>query len=260
VPSADADASDIDLIESLATTYAAVRTLSNLATETTSSWRALWRQHPGRNGDNIVLGDSGRITAATVDSATQLHFDGQPITLGRIETITDADAVRQHPDADRLRHRAGRPWRRHADGELDRDAGSAGIVGSGQRQHRAGRHGLHRLRRRPRSGRCEPGRHRRHPQHLDGCDGRRGCRAERSHHRRWRCGHDRVGRRRRHHPGRALWRQHPGRNGDNLVFGDSGHILAATKDSASQAHFGASRSRWVASRRSPTPTAVPTAS
>lgn len=44
-----------------------------------------------RNGDNIVFGDSGRILAATVDSTTQPHFQRQPITLGRVETIEDTD-------------------------------------------------------------------------------------------------------------------------------------------------------------------------
>jgi len=44
-----------------------------------------------RNGDNIVFGDSGRITASTVDSETQAQFAGQPITLGRVETIEDTD-------------------------------------------------------------------------------------------------------------------------------------------------------------------------
>ncbi|MCH7996797.1 MAG: hypothetical protein IIB11_03350, partial [Chloroflexi bacterium] len=44
-----------------------------------------------RNGDNIVIGDSGQILAATVDSGTQAHFDGQPITLGRVTTLADTD-------------------------------------------------------------------------------------------------------------------------------------------------------------------------
>ena len=45
-----------------------------------------------RNGDNLVIGDSGRILAATIDSLTgQAHYDNQPITLGRVETIEDTD-------------------------------------------------------------------------------------------------------------------------------------------------------------------------
>ena len=44
-----------------------------------------------RSGDNLVFGDSGHILAATVDSATQAHFDNQPITLGRVATLEDTD-------------------------------------------------------------------------------------------------------------------------------------------------------------------------
>ena len=41
----------------------------------------------GGSTSNVILGDSGRITAATADSP---RFGGLPITLGRVETIDDA--------------------------------------------------------------------------------------------------------------------------------------------------------------------------
>ena len=55
-----------------------------------------------RNGDNLIFGDSGRILAATMDSETQPHFGGHLITLGRVETIEDTDG-----GADTIRSLAG---------------------------------------------------------------------------------------------------------------------------------------------------------
>jgi Ca2+-binding RTX toxin-like protein len=44
-----------------------------------------------RNGDNIVFGDSGSITAATMDSTPLAGPDGQPILIRRIETVEPDD-------------------------------------------------------------------------------------------------------------------------------------------------------------------------
>jgi Ca2+-binding RTX toxin-like protein len=44
-----------------------------------------------RDGDNIVIGDSGRILSAVSDAVQQ--FAGQPMTVGRIETIEDTDGA-----------------------------------------------------------------------------------------------------------------------------------------------------------------------
>src|SRR5204863_158196 len=87
---ADGDASDIDLIESLSTT-------ANGGVDIITAGVGNDIVIGGRFGDsinagdgaNLVIGDSGRITASSASSPHQLA--GLPITLGLIETIAFSD-------------------------------------------------------------------------------------------------------------------------------------------------------------------------
>ena len=89
VPGADLDASDIDLIESLSTTAGG-------GADDIDSGSGDDILIGGRDddfidtlgGNNLVIGDSGMITAANEDAT---NFSGQPITIGRMETTAFGD-------------------------------------------------------------------------------------------------------------------------------------------------------------------------
>jgi Ca2+-binding RTX toxin-like protein len=90
VPGADTDASDIDLIESLSTNLGGG--VDNITTNGGDDIVIGGRFNDTLNagdGSNLVIGDSGRITAANGNAPRQLP--GQPVTLGLIETITFSD-------------------------------------------------------------------------------------------------------------------------------------------------------------------------
>ena len=89
VPGADTEASDIDLIESLSTTAAGG--VDNITTNGDNDIVIGGRFGDTVNagdGQNIVLGDSGRITAAGMNAP---QLTGVPMTFGLIETIEFGD-------------------------------------------------------------------------------------------------------------------------------------------------------------------------
>ena len=89
VPGADTSAADIDLITSLSTTDHGG--IDNIDTGNGDDIIIAGRDNDtvdALGGNNIVIGDSGIITAADEDG---LQFGNQPLTVGRIETITFGD-------------------------------------------------------------------------------------------------------------------------------------------------------------------------
>ena len=89
VPGADTDPADIDLVISLSTT--AFGGADDIDTGTGDDIIIGGRYGDtidSLGGNNIVIGDSGMITAANDDSS---RFGNQPLTVGRIETITFGD-------------------------------------------------------------------------------------------------------------------------------------------------------------------------
>jgi Ca2+-binding RTX toxin-like protein len=91
-PGADTDASDIDLIESLSTTAGGgVDTITTLGGDDIVIGGRFGDTLNVGDGDNLIIGDSGRITAADANTPHQLA--GQSITLGLIESFefTDGD-------------------------------------------------------------------------------------------------------------------------------------------------------------------------
>src|SRR6185436_11827938 len=85
-PGADTDASDIDLIESLSTTlYGGVDVITTLqGDDIVIGGRFGDTTLNAGEGTNLVIGDSGRITAANSNLA---RFGALAITFGLIETI-----------------------------------------------------------------------------------------------------------------------------------------------------------------------------
>ena len=89
-PGADTDASDIDLIESLSTNAGGgVDTITTLGGDDIVIGGLFGDTINAGDGDNLILGDHGRITASSASTPHQLA--GQPITLGLIETIAFTD-------------------------------------------------------------------------------------------------------------------------------------------------------------------------
>jgi Ca2+-binding RTX toxin-like protein len=81
----DTDASDIDLIESLSTTAnGGVDTITTLGGNDIVIGGRFGDVINAGDGSNLVIGDSGRITAANANTP---QFAGQPMTFGLIETI-----------------------------------------------------------------------------------------------------------------------------------------------------------------------------
>ena len=103
--------SDIDLIESLSTTRSGgVDTITTLGGNDIVIGGRFGDTINAGDGDNLVIGDSGRITAA---SAGAPQFSGVPMTLGLIETIEYADGGVGHRDHGQRRgHRPRRCRRR----------------------------------------------------------------------------------------------------------------------------------------------------
>ena len=100
---ADGNSADIDLIVSLSTTAAGgIDIIDTGDGEDIILGGRYGDTIRAREGENLVIGDSGRITAANIDRASNAiltattigsapQFIGQPITVGRIETIEPAD-------------------------------------------------------------------------------------------------------------------------------------------------------------------------
>ena len=90
VPGADTDPSDIDLIESTSTAAnGGVDTItSGAGTDILIGGRFGDTTIAAGDGSNLVIGDSGRITASTIDDP---EFGNQPITLGLVETTQSDD-------------------------------------------------------------------------------------------------------------------------------------------------------------------------
>ncbi len=89
VPGADTNASDIDLIESLFTTAAGgIDNITTLGGNDIVIGGRYGDTVDAGDGGDIVIGDSGRITAA---SAGMPQFSGVPMTFGLIETIEFGD-------------------------------------------------------------------------------------------------------------------------------------------------------------------------
>ena len=90
MPGADAASSDIDLIVSLSTTAAGGADQINTGHGNDIVIGGRFGDTiNARDGDNLVVGDSGRVTAARIDDVQQ--FAGHPMTIERIETIEDTD-------------------------------------------------------------------------------------------------------------------------------------------------------------------------
>jgi Ca2+-binding RTX toxin-like protein len=86
---ADADASDIDVIESTSTTaQGGVDDITSGDGQDIIIGGRFGDTIAAGNGDNLAIGDNGRITAAASGAA---QLAGLPITLGRIETMTSGD-------------------------------------------------------------------------------------------------------------------------------------------------------------------------
>ncbi|MBW6493254.1 MAG: hypothetical protein K0B16_01635 [Burkholderiaceae bacterium] len=82
----DGDLTDIDLIESLSTTqYGGADTITTLGGDDIVIGGRYGDTINAGDGSNLVIGDSGRITAANADTPHQLG--NLPITLGVVETI-----------------------------------------------------------------------------------------------------------------------------------------------------------------------------
>jgi len=89
VPGADLDQGDIDLIESNATTFAGgIDNITSGDGQDIIIGGRFGDTVNAGNGDNLVIGDSGRITAADADDP---QFAGMPMTFGLIETIEPDD-------------------------------------------------------------------------------------------------------------------------------------------------------------------------
>jgi len=89
VSGADANAADIDVIESLSTDYAGgADTITTGAGNDIIIGGRYGDTLDAGDGDNIVIGDSGRITA---DSDMTLRWPGQLMSIGKIETTTPDD-------------------------------------------------------------------------------------------------------------------------------------------------------------------------
>ena len=111
-PGADTDPSDIDLIESLSTTAGGgVDTITTLGGDDIVLGGRFSDSINVGDGDNLVIGDSGRITAANTNIGQQLA--GQPITLGLIETIAVTDGGIDTITSARATIRSWRHGRRH---------------------------------------------------------------------------------------------------------------------------------------------------
>ncbi len=181
----DRDSTDIDTITSTSTTaIGGADTITTLGGDDIVIGGRMDDVIDAGEGSNLVIGDSGSITAGTTDAP---QLPGQPITLGVVQTTQPDDGGNDTITAgDGRQHRAGRLWQRHPH---------------------------HRRRQRHRAGRQRPGRLHRWRIDHGAIDRHRGVDRRRRrdrHRRRQQPGDRRGGQRHRHHPGwrgRGDWRQ-----------------------------------------------------